>query len=124
MWNTATSQARAAANGMAGNLTPWREDAIYNLDLLFDQEFAMIGPWQKRHDPGRMLHELPDEGVYRGLVTRDGILESAFLLGRREHDRRLRKLIAGRARVDRNLARIFAPDARPEEFALTTASDR
>lgn len=39
MWNTATSQARAAALSMAGELTAWREDVLYNLDLLFDQEF-------------------------------------------------------------------------------------
>ena len=119
MWNTATSQARTAAASMAGTLSAWREDVLYNLDLLFDQPFALIGPWQKRHEPGRVLHALPGDDAYRALVTHGGILESAFLLGNREHDRRVRKLIAGRARVGNDLARIFAPDARPEEFELT-----
>jgi hypothetical protein len=63
-----------------------------------------------------VLHELPAEGAYRALITHDGLLESAFLLGRREHDRRVRKLIAGGARLTGNPARVFAADARPEEF--------
>jgi NAD(P)H-nitrite reductase large subunit len=116
MWNTATSQARAAALNMAGPLAPWRVDVLYNLDLLFDREFALIGPWHKRHDPGRELHEFTAENIYRGLVTRDGILESAFLLGSREYDRRVRKLVAARIRLGDNLTRVFSPDARPEEF--------
>ncbi len=124
MWNSATSQARTAVAGMEGNLTPWREDVLYNLDLLFDREFAMIGPWLKRHNPGRVLHELQDEGIYRALVTHDGILESAFLLGSREHDRRVRKLIAGGARIENNLDRVFAPDSRHEEFELTATGGR
>jgi len=115
-WNVAQSQARTAAANMLGAEQIWRDDVLYNLDLLFDQPFAMIGGWDDRHEPGRVIHEDMPEGAYRALVTRDGILESAFLLGSREGDRRIRKLIASGACVEGKLDRVFAPDARPEEF--------
>jgi len=115
-WNVAQSQGRAAAANMLGGNIPWRDDVLYNLDLLFDQPFAMIGAWDDRHEPGRIMHEQTETGVYRALVTRDGILEGAFLLGNREGDRRVRKLIVSGARVEGKLDRVFAPDARPDEF--------
>ena len=115
-WTVASAQARAAAANMCGRNAPWREDVLYNLDYLFDQEFSMIGEWDARHEPGRVIHELPCADCYRALVVRDGILESALLLGRREGDRRLRKLIAQRARVAGKLERVLDPDARVEEF--------
>jgi 3-phenylpropionate/trans-cinnamate dioxygenase ferredoxin reductase subunit len=117
-WNVAQSQARTAAANMLGADQVWRDDVLYNLDLLFDQPFAMIGAWDDRHEPGRVIHEFTPEGAYRALVTRDGILESAFLLGSREGDRRVRKLIANGAFVEDKLDRVFAPDAKPDEFAL------
>ncbi|HEY3296569.1 MAG TPA: FAD-dependent oxidoreductase [bacterium] len=116
-WNVAQSQARTAAANMLGGEGTWRDDAVYNLDLLFDQPFAMIGAWDDRHEPGRIIHELSAPGAYRALVTREGILEGAFLLGNREGDRRVRKLIVGNARIEGKIDRVFAPDATPEEFA-------
>jgi len=117
-WNVAQSQARTAASNMLGGDAAWRDDALYNLDLLFDQPFAMIGAWDDRHEPGRVIHELEEPEVYRALVTRDGILEGAFLLGNREGDRRVRKLIVANAHIEGKVARVFAPDSTPEEFAL------
>jgi hypothetical protein len=78
----------------------------------------MIGAWDDRHEPDRVIHELIEPDAYRALVTKDGILEGAFLLGNREGDRRVRKLIAGNARVEGRIERVFASDARPEEFAV------
>jgi nitrite reductase (NADH) large subunit len=95
-WNVAQSQARVAAANMSGEEAKWSEGVLYNLDALFDQEFAIIGPWADRHLPGRTLHEFSSTSSYRALVTRNGILESAMLLGNRSLDRRLRKLIAAR----------------------------
>lgn len=115
-WTVASAQARTAAVNMCGQNAPWREDVLYNLDYLFDQEFAMIGSWDARHEPGRVIHELPCPDCYRALVVREGILESALLLGSREGDRRLRKLIAGRARVEGKIERVFDPNADVEEF--------
>lgn len=115
-WTVASAQARAAAANMCGQNAPWREDVLYNLDHLFDQEFSMIGPWDARHEPERVIHELPCADCYRALVARDGILESALLLGKREGDRRLRKLIARRARVEGRIERVLDPAARDEEF--------
>lgn len=115
-WNVAQSQARTAAANMLGRDQAWKDEALYNLDLLFDQPFAMIGAWDDRHEPGHIIHELTEPGVYRALVTKDGILVGAFLLGNREGDRRVRKLIASAARVEGKVERVFAPDARPDEF--------
>jgi NAD(P)H-nitrite reductase large subunit len=116
-WNVAGAQARAAAASMSGQTTAWRDDVLYNLDYLFDQEYAIIGAWDERHQAGRTLHEISDHKSYHALVTRDGRLESAFLLGDRSADRFIRKLIASHALVEGKLDRIFAPDARVEEFS-------
>jgi hypothetical protein len=95
---------------LCGDRIAWREDVLYNLDYLFDQEFAMIGLWDDRHLPGRKLHEFPGDSAYRALVTHDGILKSALLLGNREGDKRIRKLIANRERVEGKEKRVFDED--------------
>lgn len=109
-WNVASAQARIAAANMGGMNSVWKEDVLYNLDRLFDQEFAVIGPWDDRRLPERVLHEFPASAFFRALVTRNGIMESAFLLGDRSADRRVRKLIAARANVENRLAQVFDPD--------------
>lgn len=106
-WNVASAQARVAAANMSGADSVWREGVLYNLDALFDQEFALIGPWADRHLPGGALHEFSAPGSYRSLVTRGGILESALLLGDRSADRRVRKLIAARAAVENRLPEVL-----------------
>jgi NAD(P)H-nitrite reductase large subunit len=106
-WHVASAQGRAAIANLCGDNAPWRENILYNLDFLFDQEFSMIGPWDDRHLPGRMLHEFPSDTVYRALVTNAGVLESALLLGKREGDRQLRKLISNRTRIEGNVERMF-----------------
>lgn len=116
MWSVAAAQARIAARNMCGADEAWSPEIPYNLDHLFDQEFALIGAWERRHEAGFQIHELATASAYRALVTRDGVLAGAFLLGDRTHDRRLRKLIAARARVAGKLDRLFADDARPDEF--------
>jgi len=116
MWNVASAQARVAASNMCGMKAEWREDVLYNLDSLFDQEFALIGPWDDRRLSGRAIHEFRTENAYRALVMRDGVLESALLLGDRTHDRRIRKLITQKARVEEKLDRIFDPDTPPDYF--------
>jgi nitrite reductase (NADH) large subunit len=118
-WNVATSQAKIAAANMVGKDTAWDEGVLYNLDALFDQPIAIIGPWDRRHEPGFVVHETQDETSFRALVTQDGILVAALLVGDRSGDRRVRKLIANRAKVEGKLDRVFAPDARPEEFTAT-----
>ncbi len=116
-WNVATSQAKAAAANMTGKVTVWDEGILYNLDALYDQPIAIIGPWDRRHEPGFTLHEMETEDLFRGLVTKDGVLVAALLLGDRSGDRRVRKLIAAKARVEGKLERIFDAEAKPEEFA-------
>lgn len=106
-WNVASAQARVAAANMSGADSVWTEGVLYNLDALFDQEFALIGPWADRHLPERTLHEFFAPGSYRALVTRHGILESALLLGDRSADRRLRKLIAAGALVGNRLPQVL-----------------
>lgn len=104
-WSTASAQARIAAANLSGGSVDWSEGTAYNLDHLFDLEFAAVGPWESRHLAGRVLHETDSEHAYAALVEHDGVLESAFLLGDRSADRRLRKLIAARSRLKE---RIFA----------------
>jgi len=106
-WNVASAQARVAAANMSGADSVWTEGVLYNLDYLFGQEFALIGPWADRHLPERALHEFPAENSYRALVTHEGILESALLLGDRSADRRLRKLIAAGAVVENRLPQVL-----------------
>jgi NAD(P)H-nitrite reductase large subunit len=106
-WNVAQAQARVAAANMSGTDSVWTEGVLYNLDALFDQEFALIGPWDDRHLAGRELHEFPAENSYRALVTHEGILESALLLGDRSADRRLRKLVAAGAAVENRLPQVL-----------------
>ena len=106
-WNVASAQARTAAANMSGANSVWAEGVLYNLDYLFDQEFAMIGPWDDRRLPERVLHEFSAPGSYRALVTRHGILESALLLGDRSADRRLRKLVAAGALVENRLPQVL-----------------
>ncbi len=115
-WNVAMDQARAAAANMLGKQTAWKEDVLYNLDALFTLPLAVIGQWEFRHQPGYVIHDLSTEQAHRQVVTRDGILVAAVLLGDRTGDRRIRKLIAQNARVLDKLARIFDPEAKPEEF--------
>lgn len=119
-WNVATSQAKTAASNMVGRDAVWDEGILYNLDALFDQHIAIIGPWDRRHEPGFTIHESENETSFRALVTKGGILVAALLLGDRSGDRRVRKLIASKARVEGKIERIFAPDAKPEEFAPAT----
>jgi nitrite reductase (NADH) large subunit len=116
-WNVASAQARAAAANMCGSNTPGRDDVLYNLDSLFDQEYAIIGAWDERHHQGCTMHEIATPQLYHALVAREGRLEGALLLGDRFADRFIRKLIVNRARVEGKLDRIFAPDARVEEFS-------
>jgi NADPH-dependent 2,4-dienoyl-CoA reductase/sulfur reductase-like enzyme len=106
-WNVASAQARVAAANMSGADSVWTEGVLYNLDYLFGQEFALIGPWADRHLPERALHEFFAPGSYRALVTRHGILESAMLLGDRSADRRVRKLIAAGALVENRLPQVL-----------------
>ena len=103
---------------MAGKESVWKEGVPYNLDSLFDQPIAIIGPWDRRHEPGFQVHESESGGSFRALVTREGVLVAALLVGDRSGDRRLRKLIANKARVEGKLDRIFDPDAKPEEFLV------
>lgn len=109
-WNVASAQARTAAANMSGANSVWAEGVLYNLDCLFDQEFAIIGPWDDRRLPERVLHEFSAPGSYRALVTRHGILESALLLGDRSADRRLRKLVAAGVVVENRLPQVLDAD--------------
>jgi NAD(P)H-nitrite reductase large subunit len=115
-WNVATSQAKVAAANMTGKETAWEEGILYNLDALYDQPIAIIGPWDRRHEPGYVVHELETEDAFRALVTKDGVLVAALLMGDRSGDRRVRKLVATRAVVEGKLDRVFHPEAKPEEF--------
>ncbi|MBU0508218.1 FAD-dependent oxidoreductase [bacterium] len=115
-WTVASAQARVAAGNMCGQDQPWEEGVLYNLDSLFDREFTKIGPWDERRTPGRTIHEFHEPERYSALVVRDGILESAFLLGDRSGDRRLRKLISRQARVAGKIERVLDPDVPVEEF--------
>ena len=117
-WNVAVSQSRTAASNMAGKESVWEEGVLYNLDSLFDQPIAIIGPWDRRREPGFQVHESESGSSFRALVTREGVLVAALLVGDRSGDRRLRKLIANKARVEGKLDRIFDPDAQPEEFLV------
>lgn len=114
-WTMAAAQARIAARNMCGADKSWSPDIPYILDHLFDQEFTLIGAWERRHDPRFELQET-SAAAYRALLTENGVLKGAFLLGDRTHDRRLRKLIASQARVAGKFERVFAADADPEEF--------
>lgn len=109
-WNVASSQARTAAANMIGIDSVWKDDVLYNLDQLFNQEFALIGPWDDRRLPDRTIHEFSTSTSYHALVTRGGVLESAFLLGDRSLDRRIRKLVAARVTIEKNIEKIFDPD--------------
>lgn len=115
-WSVATAQARVAAANMCGGDALWREEVMYDLDTLFGVPFAMIGAWARRDKPGRVLHEREGADYHRSVVTVNGVIESAFLLGNRDSDKRVRKLIAERARVEGKVDRIFDPQAKPEEF--------
>ena len=118
-WNVATSQAKVAASNMTGKDAVWDEGILYNLDALFDQPIAIIGLWDRRHEPGYVIHEIESEGSFRALVTRNGVLAAALLMGDRSGDRRVRKLIASRAFVEGKIERVFSEDAKPEEFLTT-----
>ena len=120
-WNVATSQAKIAASNMTGKDAAWDEGILYNLDALFDQPIAIIGPWDRRHEPGFMIHEIETETSFRALVTRDGVLVAALLMGDRSGDRRVRKLIAAHAHIAGKVERVFAEDAKLEEFIPATA---
>jgi len=115
-WNVASAQARVAAANMCGGDAVWEEGVLYNLDYLFDQEFALIGKWDRRHEPGYVVHETSGGNSYRALVTRDGVLEGALLLGDRGADRRVRKLIAARARVENRIESVFDSSVPVEAF--------
>lgn len=116
-WNVAMDQARAAAKNMVGQTTEYVEDILYNLDSLFDLPLAIVGEWDRRHMPGYEIHDFSTETVHRQVLTHDGILVGAILLGDRHGDRHLRKLCSLKARVDGKLDRLFAEDMKLEEFA-------
>ncbi|MBI5058919.1 FAD-dependent oxidoreductase [candidate division KSB1 bacterium] len=120
-WNVALDEARTAAGNMLGKHTPWKEDVLYNLDALFTLPIAVIGAWDLRHKPGFDIHDLSTEMVHRQVVTKEGVLVAGVLMGDRHGDRRLRKLMAQRARVEGKLDRLFAEDATPEEFMTGVA---
>lgn len=115
-WNVAMDQARIAAKNMVGHETEYVEDVLYNLDALFDLPLAIIGTWDRRTLPGYVVHNLNTPTAYRQILTKDGILMGGCLLGDRHGDRRLRKLASLKARVSEKLDRLFADDAKPEEF--------
>ncbi len=115
-WAVAQAQARVAAANMTGQNQEWREGVTYNPDYLFGHEFAMIGAWEERHATGRIIHEYSGEDYYRAVVTRQGIIESALLLGSRTGDRLIRTLIGKQAHVESKITRLFEPDARLENY--------
>jgi NAD(P)H-nitrite reductase large subunit len=116
-WMVAASQARVVGGNLIGGQAQWKDDVPFNLDALFGIEFAMIGAWEERHEPGHVIHEMPEGNVYRAVATRDGILVAAFLLGSREGDKRIRRLISDRVSINGKLDLVFAPDTKPEDFA-------
>jgi NAD(P)H-nitrite reductase large subunit len=115
-WSVASSEGRAAGANICGADTEWKPEILYDLDTLFDQDFALIGDWQQRHRPGRIIHEIRGDDHCRALVTCEGVLESAFLLGDRTGDKILRKLIAGRAKIKGDVRRIFEPGTNPDDY--------
>jgi NAD(P)H-nitrite reductase large subunit len=115
-WNVALDQARLAAKNMVGQELEYAEDVLYNLDALFDLPLAVIGSWDRRHSPGYELHDLSTDTIHRQVITKAGVLIGGALLGDRTGDRRLRKLASLKANVANKLDRLFAPDAKPEEF--------
>jgi NADPH-dependent 2,4-dienoyl-CoA reductase/sulfur reductase-like enzyme len=106
-WRVSTAQAQVAAHNMCGGKEVWKESILYDLDTFFDQEFSMIGAWDDRNADGNTVHDLSTPQVYRKLVTREGILNGAMLVGDRTGDRRIRKLIADQVNVEGRLERIF-----------------
>jgi len=76
----------------------------------------MIGPWEIRREAGRTVHRVECDSGFRAITTRDGIIESALLITDRSGDRRVRKLIAQKAKVEGKLDLVFNPEAKPEDF--------
>jgi NAD(P)H-nitrite reductase large subunit len=108
-WSVAVAQAKVAAENMAGTEAQWSEGVAYNADSFFDQEFAMIGPWDRRHEPGRKIETQLTDSAYRAIASREGIIESAMLIGDKTGDRKLRKLIASGEKIE-GIDRLFNTD--------------
>jgi NAD(P)H-nitrite reductase large subunit len=115
-WTVASAQGRTAGANLCGAGTVWKPETLFDPDHLFDQDFTLIGDWMHRHRQGRIITEITGEDHYRAVVTADGILESAFLLGDRTGDSLLRKLIARRAVLHGDVRRLFQAGAQADDF--------
>jgi NADPH-dependent 2,4-dienoyl-CoA reductase/sulfur reductase-like enzyme len=115
-WITAISQARAAAENMAGTEAAWREGVAINADFFFDMEFIMIGPWDRRSLPGRKSESRVREDSFAAVVTNKGVIESALLIGDRSADKLIRKLISQQANIAGKFAKLFEAGATVEDF--------
>lgn len=107
-WNIAVTQARTAAANMCGGDAVWSPGVVFNTDAFFDQEFVMIGDWQRRHEVGFRIHDFSTEERFRQICTFDGVIRGAMLIGSREGDRKLRRLITDGAKLDENIKYIFS----------------
>ena len=115
-WNVAVSQGKVAAEAMTGADSKWSEGVYYNADSFYDQEFAIIGAWDRRHRDGRKIEAQTTEEAFRAVVTVDGVIESALVMGDKTGMRLLRQLIASKANVKGKFKKLFDPEATAEEF--------
>jgi ferredoxin-nitrate reductase len=115
-WNVAISQARVASEVMTGGEAKWSEGVAYNADSFYDQEFAIVGPWERRHEAGRKIRTQITDEAYRAVVSVDGVIESAIVIGDKTGDKLLRKLIASKANIKGKFDKLFDADAKPGDF--------
>ena len=106
-WKAAAAEALVAAANMSGCDEVWKEGILYDLDTFFDLDFSMIGSWSERHAVGNTMLDLSTAKAYRKLVLRDGKLIGAMLVGDRNGDRRIRKIIADGGAVEGEFDSIF-----------------
>lgn len=116
-WNVAISQARTAAESMTGKEANWSEGVAYNADCFYDQEFAIIGPWDRRHEAGRKVETQTTDNAYRAVASMDGIIESAIVAGDKTGDKLLRRLIASGVNITGKFDKLFDPESKPGDFA-------
>ncbi|RQV99618.1 FAD-dependent oxidoreductase [bacterium] len=115
-WNVAIAQARVAAEAMTGRDAKWNEGVYYNADRFYDQEFAIIGPWERRTLSGRKLETQTTSEAFRAVVSVNGVIESALVVGDKTGNKLLRRLIASRAKIEGKFDRLFDPEATAGAF--------
>jgi len=119
-WVTSRIQGKTAGYNMCGIPSLlFDEGPMYNASYLFDLLYTVIGDFNPRGGNYRSFHHHPDPVSYRKLIFKDDRIVGAMMLGDRNGDQAIRRLIAQNVSISSDLQKqnLLDPAFDPNDLA-------